>query len=426
MPVRRGRLAGRTRGKRSGARQVSQLGGGQRHRGYRAGDWAYIATGAAALAVASAAGATTKTGHVIALAVQHFLLFYAGVFALIALTASVGAGLAAADRVVMSPGGRIAAQAAHRAVSFAAVAFLVVHITVEVLAGRSRPSDAVVPFLDPGRTFYLGLGTVASDLLVVTVVTGLLRGHFARARPAWLWRALHAAAYLCWPLAIVHGLLAGRTAKPYVDWSYGACAAAVALALVFRLAAGPRLGETAAGHAGEAPAGIPPPPAVPPAAPLAGPGLTGAGFAGPGGAGLPGPATPFVPGARPPFVPGWTGAWGRRALPGPSGAAGLARGHPSYPGPGSAEPGYPGTSQPGSGYPDPGYPDRATRTRATRTGATRTGATRTGAIDRAIRTGLSGPGLSGPRLPAPRLPGQRLPGQRLGRTRRACPGSLPR
>jgi len=48
---------------------------------------------------------------VIALAVQHFLLFYAGVFALIALTASVGAGLAAADRVVMSPGGRIAAQA---------------------------------------------------------------------------------------------------------------------------------------------------------------------------------------------------------------------------------------------------------------------------------------------------------------------------
>ena len=123
----------------------------------------------------------------------------------------------------MSPGGRIAAQAAHRAVSFAAVAFLAVHITVEVLAGRSRPSDAVVPFLDPGRTFYLGLGTVAADLLVVTVVTGLLRGRFARARPAWLWRALHAAAYLCWPLAIVHGLLAGRTAKPYVDWSYGAC-----------------------------------------------------------------------------------------------------------------------------------------------------------------------------------------------------------
>jgi DMSO/TMAO reductase YedYZ heme-binding membrane subunit len=315
---------------------------------------------------------------VIALAVQRFLLFYAGVFALVTLTAAVGAGLAAADRVVMSPGGRIAAQAVHRAMSFAAVAFLAIHITVEVLAGRSRPSDAMVPFLDPGRTFYLGLGTIASDLLVVIVVTGLLRGRFAGVRPAWLWRALHAVAYLCWPLAIMHGLLAGRTARPYVDWSYGACVGAVALALVFRLAAGPRLGETAASHAEETPAAIPSP-AVPPAAPLAGPGLTGARLAGPGSPGLPGPGSPFVPGtppfvpgARPPFVPGGTAGWGRRALPGPSGAAGLTRGHPSYPGAGGSAPGYPGPGyldpgypgpddpdpdDPDAGYPDPGYAD---------------------------------------------------------------------
>jgi len=358
LPLRRGRPAGRTRGKWSGARQVSQLGRRRRHQGYRAGDWAYIATGAVALAVALAAGATTRTGHAIALAVQHFLLVYAGVFALVTLTASVGAGLAAADRVVMSPGGRIAAQAAHRAVSFAAVAFLAIHITVEVLAGRSRPTDALVPFLHPGRTFYLGLGTLASDLLVLIVVTGLLRGRFARVRPAWLWRALHAVAYLCWPLAIMHGLLAGRTAKPYVDWSYGACVAAVALALVFRIAAGPRLGETAASHAREAPAAIPSPAAL-----LADPGLTGTGLAGAAGAGLPGPGSPLAPamppgtpGTRPPFMPGGTGAWGRRALPGPSYAGGLTRGHPSYPGAGSAEPSYPGASYPGVGYPDQGYP----------------------------------------------------------------------
>jgi len=353
LPVRRGRPAGLTRGRRSGARQVSQPG-----RGHRAGDWAYIATGAAALAVALAAGATTRTGHAIALAVQHFLLVYAGVFALVTLTASVGAGLAAADRVVMSPGGRIAAQAAHRAVSFAAVAFLAIHITVEVLAGRSRPTDALVPFLHPGRTFYLASARSLRDLLVLIVVTGLLRGRFARVRPAWLWRALHAVAYLCWPLAIMHGLLAGRTAKPYVDWSYGACVAAVALALVFRIAAGPRLGETAASHAREAPAAIPSPAAL-----LADPGLTGTGLAGAAGAGLPGPGSPLAPamppgtpGTRPPFMPGGTGAWGRRALPGPSYAGGLTRGHPSYPGAGSAEPSYPGASYPGVGYPDQGYP----------------------------------------------------------------------
>jgi hypothetical protein len=355
LPVRRGRPHGRTRGRRLGARQVSQLGRGLRQ-GHPAGDWAFIATGAAALAVALAAGATTKTGHVIALAVQRFLLFYAGVFALVTLTVSVGAGLAAADRVFMSPGGRIAAQAAHRAVSFAAVAFLAVHLTVEALAGRARPADAVIPFLHPGRTLYLGLGTVASDLLIVIVVTGLLRGRFASLRPAWLWRAIHAVAYLCWPFAIMHGLLAGRTAKPYVDWSYGACVALVALALVFRAAAGPRLGETPAGPAGEAPAVIPSP-AVP-----AGASLAGAGLAGPAGPGLPGPGapghgSPFAPGPQPPFVPGGTGAWGRRALPAPSDASGLTRGHPSFPGLGGAEPGYPGPAQPGRGYPDVGYPD---------------------------------------------------------------------
>jgi DMSO/TMAO reductase YedYZ heme-binding membrane subunit len=368
LPARRGRPDGRTRGRRLGARQVSQLGRGPRQ-GYRAGDWACIATGAVAFAIALAAGATTKGGHVIALAVQHFLLFYAGVFALVTLTASVGAGLAAADRVFMSPGGRIAAQAAHRAVSFAAVAFLAVHVTVEVLAGRSRPADAVVPFLHPGRTFYLGIGTVASDLLIVIVVTGLLRGRFASLRPAWLWRAMHAVAYLCWPFAIMHGLLAGRTAKPYVDWSYGACVAAVALALVFRVAAGPRLGETAAGPAEEAPAMIPSL-AVPPGAQLAGAGLTAAGLAGPAGpgSGLPGPGlsrpgSPFAPGSpsyapgsQSPFVPGEAGAWGRRALPAPSNASGLTRGHPSFPGLGGVEPASLRPAHSGPGYPDAGHP----------------------------------------------------------------------
>jgi hypothetical protein len=63
----------------------------------------------------------TRDGQHIADALMRFMLFYAGVFALIALTASVGVGVAATDRAIMSAGGRIAAQAAHRAASFAAV-----------------------------------------------------------------------------------------------------------------------------------------------------------------------------------------------------------------------------------------------------------------------------------------------------------------
>jgi len=204
------------------------------------------------------ASANTAQGSDILTAVQRFTLFYSGVLALVALTAAVGLGVVATDRIVMVPASRVVAQAVHRAVSFAALAFLTTHIVLEIFAHRSHVIDALVPFLAPGRTFYIGLGTVASDLMLILVVTGIARGRFA-ARWPWTWRAIHATAYLAWPLAIVHGLLAGRTAKPYVDWSYGACLAAVGLALIIRLVATLRGGRETAAYPvpDRAPSGIP-------------------------------------------------------------------------------------------------------------------------------------------------------------------------
>src|SRR5215469_11607416 len=83
----------------------------------------------------------TSTGHLVDAAVQHFMLYYAGVFALITLCASVGLGLVATDRVVLRPGHRVFLQSAHRAVSFGAVAFLFVHILTEILAQRVHVLD---------------------------------------------------------------------------------------------------------------------------------------------------------------------------------------------------------------------------------------------------------------------------------------------
>jgi hypothetical protein len=221
------------------------------------------------LAGALASGGTQQGRHVLT-AVQRFLLFYSGVFALIALTAAVGVGVLAADRIVMVPGTRVVAQAVHRAASFAALAFLATHIALEILAHKSRVIDAFVPFLARGRTFYVGLGTVASDLVVLIVVTGIARGRFVGRRP-WTWRAIHATAYLAWPMSIGHGLLAGRAAKPYVDWSYGACLAAVGLALVIRLVAAVRGGKQTAAH--PVPHQASPPVAVPATMPERLPGL---------------------------------------------------------------------------------------------------------------------------------------------------------
>ena len=198
--------------------------------------WLFFIVFAVPLLACVAVAARTGEGRTITAAVQRFLLFYAGVFALVALTAAVGAGLLATDRIVMSAGQRIVLQAVHRAISLLALAALATHIVLEIMAHKARTIDAFVPFLAHGRTFYIGLGTIASDLVVLIVATGIVRRRFA-ARAPWSWRVLHAAAYLAWPLAIVHGLLAGRHAKPYVDWSYGACVAAVGLALLVRMAA---------------------------------------------------------------------------------------------------------------------------------------------------------------------------------------------
>jgi DMSO/TMAO reductase YedYZ heme-binding membrane subunit len=306
-------------------------------------------------------------------AVQGFMLFYSGVFALVGLTAAVGVGLAAADRIVMVPASRVVAQGVHRAVSLAALAFLVIHIVTETLAHRTGVADSVVPFLAHGRTTYIGLGTIASDLVVLLVVSSIARGRFATRSP-WAWRTIHSMVYLCWGLSLAHGLLAGRTAKPYVIWSYGVCVAAVALMLLIRLVAAVR------GHRETAAHPVPGHSSTPAAAVMPAVAL---GFTGQLGAmlqaaaartprALP-PGTAASPAARPvpqraaePAVqepadtepPVW-----ETVNPEPSGSdddpayAGPAYAGPSYAGPSYAGPSYAGPSYAGPSYADPAYAD---------------------------------------------------------------------
>jgi hypothetical protein len=186
---------------------------------------------------AAIAAADTTEGQVIAAAVQRFLLYYSGVFALVALTAAVGAGLLASGKIVLSPARRVAAQAVHRGISLVALAALATHVVLEITAHKARVADAFVPFLAQRRAFYIGVGTIASDLTVLIIATGIVRSRFAGGRAPWAWRVLHVTAYLAWPFAVLHGLLGGRHAQPYVNWSYGACLAAVGLALVMRYVA---------------------------------------------------------------------------------------------------------------------------------------------------------------------------------------------
>jgi hypothetical protein len=49
--------------------------------------------------------------------------------------------------------------------------------------------NELVPFLAGWSAFYLGVGTIASDLFVLIVVTGITRKRFAAGSRQWTWRA---------------------------------------------------------------------------------------------------------------------------------------------------------------------------------------------------------------------------------------------
>ncbi|MEE6266315.1 hypothetical protein V2E29_11755 [Streptomyces diastatochromogenes] len=164
--------------------------------------------------------------------VMAFLDHFAGVFTLLSLTAVVVCGLAATDRLVLTPRLRVAVQSVHRASAVAALGFLATHIAVKVVEEHAAPQTAVVPFAG-STALTVSLGTIAADLFVLITATGVLRGRFAGHRP-WLWRVLHSMAYVCWPVSLAHGLAAGRKAHAWVFWGYGLCAALVALALLVR------------------------------------------------------------------------------------------------------------------------------------------------------------------------------------------------
>jgi DMSO/TMAO reductase YedYZ heme-binding membrane subunit len=124
----------------------------------------------------------------------------------------------------------------HRNVSLVVVVFLVTHILTSVLDpfAHIRYVDAIVPFASSYRPIWLGLGATAFDLLLALTITSLVRRRLGLRT----WRAIHWAAYACWPLAVVHGLTTGSDAR--VAWFSGltaVCVAAVVAALGFRLRA---------------------------------------------------------------------------------------------------------------------------------------------------------------------------------------------
>jgi methionine sulfoxide reductase heme-binding subunit len=159
-----------------------------------------------------------------------------GLVTLLLLTASVVLGILTAARVAGPAWPRFLTIGLHRNLSLLVLVFLALHVGTTVVDSYTSISlgDAFVPFMSSYKTFWLGLGAVAADLLIALAVTSLLRqwiGHRA-------WRAVHWCGYLCWPVALVHSAGIGTdAAKSWVFYLTIGCVAAAAAALAIRVVA---------------------------------------------------------------------------------------------------------------------------------------------------------------------------------------------
>lgn len=169
-----------------------------------------------------------------------------GAVCLILFTVVVLLGIAVRLRGKLPGLPRFGTVSLHRTLSLSATAFLALHIAFAVVDTYVNITvlDAVIPFVGDYQPLWLGLGTVAFDLMLAVAVTSLLRrriGHRA-------WRAVHWLAYASWPIALVHGIGIGTdTGTDWMTWLTISCVATVLAAAGIRTAAALRPAPTAEG-----------------------------------------------------------------------------------------------------------------------------------------------------------------------------------
>lgn len=170
------------------------------------------------------------------------LLWYttrgAGAVSLVLLSAVAVLGLLARVRFESRGWPRFLSAAVHGDLALMTLVFLMLHIVTAVVDPFTHLGivAAVVPFGSYYRTLWLGLGTIAFELLLAIVATSLLRRHIG----ARTWRAVHWLAYASWPIAVLHGIGTGTDSSAL--WMRAidvVCVIAVLGALVWRLRAAP-------------------------------------------------------------------------------------------------------------------------------------------------------------------------------------------
>lgn len=135
------------------------------------------------------------------------ILWYAsratGAVCLVLFTAAMVLGILTAARRSSGYLSRAAVLRLHRTLSITSMAFLAIHILTAIADNYVSLDfwDVLIPFRASWDPVWVGLGTVAVDLLLAIGITSALRRHLS----AFAWRAVHLSSFAMWPIALIHG-----------------------------------------------------------------------------------------------------------------------------------------------------------------------------------------------------------------------------
>jgi methionine sulfoxide reductase heme-binding subunit len=158
-----------------------------------------------------------------------------GLVALVLFTVSFVLGVLVRSGRPVPVLGRFGTTDLHRAAALTGTGLVLTHVGTLYLDpyAQLRLVDVVLPFLGAYKPLWLGLGTLALDLLAVVTVVSVLRH---RVGPR-VFKGVHWATYVLWPLALIHALGNGTDAGS--SWFRAlavACISAVVTAVGWRLA----------------------------------------------------------------------------------------------------------------------------------------------------------------------------------------------
>jgi len=158
-----------------------------------------------------------------------------GAVSLVLFTAVMVLGIVTSGRLGLPGLPRAGVLRLHRNLTLVSIAFLAVHIVTAIADGYVDLSywDVLIPFGAGFDPFWIGLATVAVDLLIAIGITSALRLRLS----ATVWRAVHLCAYAMWPLALLHGfgVSGGDGREAWMLILDAVCILAVLVAIGYRI-----------------------------------------------------------------------------------------------------------------------------------------------------------------------------------------------